>query len=168
MSFDLVSSTPFIPQRTLGSRSGRFEDPQGPLGKLRSSLFLQHVPANNHFSAILEKHEFPYVDVQLSMKIIEYHKKAFASNAIWTLNCCHFFHMPLGKPFGVSISMKTVFSIKIHVHLPSCRKRSRACILMKSKVLGIAQTFHRAPLDPPRASLFTLSGTPKNFIMLTM
>ena len=57
----------------LGVGPGRFEDPQGPLGKLRRSLFLLHVPANNHFSAILEKHEYPYVDFRISMKIIENH-----------------------------------------------------------------------------------------------
>ena len=142
--------------------------PVGPLGRSRKSLLLLQVPANNHFSAILEKHEFPYVDFRLSMKIIENHKKAFASNAIWTLNFCQFFHMPLRKPFGASIAMKTVFCLKIHVHFTSCRKRSRACILMKSEVLGIARKFHRAPLDPPRASLFTLSATPKTSIMLTM
>ena len=28
--------------------------------------------------------EFPYVDFQISMKIIENHKKGFASNSIWT------------------------------------------------------------------------------------
>ena len=112
--------------------------------------------------------EFPWVVFQISMKIIENHKKGFASNAIWTSMFLICFHMPLGKPFGASISMKTVFCIKTHVHLPSCRKRSRVCIVMKSEVLGIARKFHRAPLDPPRASLFTLSATPKTSIMLTM
>ena len=56
---------------------------------------------------------------------------------------------------------------KINVHLSSCRKRSRACIVMKTKVLGIARKFHRAPLDLLRASLFPLSATPKTSKMLT-
>ena len=46
--------------------------------------------------------------------------------------------MPLRKPFGASIAMKTLFCLKTHVHLTSGRKRSRACIVMKSEVLGIA------------------------------
>ena len=72
-----------------------------------------------------------------------------------------FFHIPLRKPFGASIAMKTVFCLKIHIHFTSCRKRSRVCIVMKFEVLGLAQTFHRAPQDPVRASLFPLSATPK-------
>ena len=111
--------------------------------------------------------EFPYVDFRISMKIIENHKKGFASNAIWTSKFWHFFHMPLRKPFGASIAMKTVFCLKIHIHFTSCRKRSRASIVMKFQVLGLAQTFHRAPLDPLRASLFPLSATPKTSKMLT-
>ena len=78
-----------------------------------------------------------------------------------------FVHMPLREPFGASIAMKTMFCPKIHVHLSSCRKRSRACIVMKSKLLGIARKFHRAPLDLLRASLFHLSATPKTSKMLT-
>ena len=114
----------------------------------KSQLIITFPPLGLHL-------EFPYVDFQISMKIMKTHKNGFASNAIWTSFFKFCFHMPLGKPFGASISMKTMFCIKIHVHLPSCRKRSRACIVTKSEVLGIAQTFHRAPLDALRASLFT-------------
>ena len=110
--------------------------------------------------------EFPYVDFRISIKIIENHWKAFASNPIWTSKFWLFFYIPLRKPFG-AIAMKTVFCLKIHVHFTSCRKRSRACIVMKFKVSGLAQTFHRAPLDPLRASLFLLSATPKTSKMLT-
>ena len=126
----------------------------------RSQLIITFPPLGLHL-------EFPYVDFWISIKIIENHWKAFASNAIWTSKFWHFLHMPLRKPFGASIAMKTVFCLKIHVHFTSCRKRSRACIVMKFKVLGLAQTFHRAPLDPLRASLFPLSATPKTSKMLT-
>ena len=126
----------------------------------KSQLIITFPPLGLHL-------EFPYVDFRISIKIIENHWKAFASNAIWTSKFCHFYYLPLGKPFWASISMTTVFCIKIHVHFTSCRKRSRACIIMKFKVLGLAQTFHRAPLDPLRASLFRLSAPPKTSKVLT-
>ena len=155
-----------------GPLVGNSELPDGPCGPpwddlenhcfcYRSQLIITFPPLGLHL-------EFPYVDFRISIKIIENHWKAFASNAIWTSKFWLFFHMPLRKPFGASIAMKTVFCSKIHVHLSSCRKRSRACIVTKSEVLGIAQTFHRAPLDPPRASLFTLWATPKTCKMFTM
>ena len=43
----------------------------------KSQLIITFPPLGLHL-------EFPYVDFQISMKIIENHKKGFASNAIWT------------------------------------------------------------------------------------
>ena len=152
----------------------------GPRGCRTSENFwiAEPMPQGNHcfcymsqliitFSPLGLHLEFPYVDFRISMKIIENHKKGFASNAIWTSKFWHFFHMPLRKPFGASITMKTVFCPKIHVHLSSCRKRSRACILMKSEVFDIAQPFHKGPLDSPRASLLGFWATLRTSEMLT-
>ena len=83
------------------------------------------------------------------------HSFALFSNAIWTSKFHHFYHLPLRKSFGGSIAMKTVFCIKVHINFRFCRKRSGAYIVTKLKVFGIAQTFNRGPLEPPRASLFT-------------
>ena len=155
-----------------GRLVGNSELPDGPCGPpwddLGNLCFCYMSQLKITFSPLGLHLEFPYVDFWISIEIIENHWKDFASNAIWTSKTWHFFHMPLRKPFGASIAMKTMFCLKIRIDFPSCRKRSRGCILTKSKVLGIAQPFHKAPLDLPRASLFTLPATPKTREMLTM
>ena len=71
-----------------GPTVGKLELLDGPCGPpwddlenhcfcYRSQLIITFPPLGLHL-------EFPYVDFQISIKIIENHKKGFASNAIWT------------------------------------------------------------------------------------
>ena len=54
-------------------KSELLDGPCGPLGTISKIIVFVTIPPNNHFSAILAKHDFPYVDFRLSMKIIENH-----------------------------------------------------------------------------------------------
>ena len=77
-----------------GPLVGNSELPDGPCGLpwddlenhcfcYKSQLIITFPPLGLHL-------EFPYVDLRISIKIIENHWKAFASNAIWTSNFWHF------------------------------------------------------------------------------
>ena len=64
---------------------GKLELPDGPCGPPWDDLENHCFWYKSHLIITLGLHlEFPYVDFQISMKIIENHKKGFASNAIWT------------------------------------------------------------------------------------
>ena len=68
--------------------------------------------------------------------------------------------MPLQKPFGASIAMKTVFCLKIHLHLSSCRKRSRACNEIEG--FGHRSNILQGIVGPSSGVPFYLLSDPEN------